>query len=339
MTSNPGVLSIKEKHRNSLLKKLAAAYNQLNSALNQSEIPAIEEQIQQLEEKIKTVESEINSLKQASADESPVMQSQFYRSSFNNWEDNLHRIDFSKVTRKLGEICQRFEDQEGAALFLLQNSQAMGGKWGVKTIKNRLQELGTWYPPLEFVFSQHQTVNPTDFLCAVAQKFDGQMSQDPEPQIIIDLIKKIYGALCGGHVLLIQIEIPYLDAKSTFLDWFVHQFWCPLVRQLPMIGTTSPLVKVFAVITVRGNVDKACLPEALCCPKQQFHSEKVLKMPLQKWTEADIRNWLVKFSRLMSVGHTRLQIEQIAQSIYRVSNGRPINVYHELMKTMTDKVS
>jgi inactive STAND/Effector-associated domain 9 len=340
MASNPEVLSIKEKYRNNLLKQLAAAYEQLSSTRNKADIPAIEEQVQQLAEKIKTVESEIDASKRASADENQILQRQVYRDSFNNWEDNLHRIDFSKVTKNLG-ICQQMEDQEGAALFLLENSQTMGGKWGVKKIRHRLQELGTWYPPLEFVFSQHQTVNPTDFLCAVAQKFDGQMSQAPEPQIIIDLIKKIYSALCGGHVLLIQIEIPYLDAKSTFLDWFIHQFWCPLVRQLPMIGRTSPLVKIFAVITVRGKVDKVCLPEAWCCPRQQFHSEKVLKLPLQKWTEADIRNWLVKFSGLMSpaVGLTRPEIEQLAQSIYQVSAGRPIDVYHELMKTMTDKVS
>jgi hypothetical protein len=180
-----------------------------------------------------------------------------------------------------------------------------------------------------------------DFLYAVAQRFDVQMSQNPEPQIVTELIKKIYGSLCGGNVFLIQIEIPYLDAKSTFLDWFVHQFWRPLVRQLPMVRITSPLVKVFAVITVRGNVDKACLPEDLCCPKQQFHSEKVSKLPLQKWTEEDICNWLVKFSGLMSLakGLTHPEIEQIARAIYQVSNGRPIDVYHELMKTMTHKVS
>ena len=295
---------------------------------------AMDEVAQQVDDLAK----QVNDLKAqlAAEDESSVMRSQVYRGSFNNWEDNLHRIDFSKVTKNLGNICQRLEDQEGAALFLLQNSHAMGGKWGVRTIRDRLQELGTWYPPLEFVFLQHKPVNPTDFLFAVAQKFDGQMSQDPEPQIITDLIKKIYGALCGGYVFLIQIEIPYLDAKSTFLDWFVHQFWCPLVRQLPMVKDTSPLVKVFAVITVRGTIDKACLPEALCCPTQQFHSEKVLKLPLQKWTEVDIRNWLVKFSGLMSpaVGRTRPEIEQIARSIYQASKGQPNHAYDELMKTI-----
>jgi uncharacterized protein YoxC len=253
----------------------------------------------------------------AVGDESPVVQRQVYRNAGNHWEDNLHRIDFAKVTKNVGEICQQLENQEGAALFLLQNSQAMGGKWGVRTIKDRLQDLGTWYPPLEFAFSPHQTVNSRDFLCAVAQKFNGSMDYDTESKLVTELIKKIYGALCGGQVFLIQIEIPYLDAKSTFLEWFVDQFWCPLVRQLPLVGETSPLVKVFAVITVRGTVHKACLPEHLCCPKRQFHSEKVLNLPLQKWTEAEIRNWLVRFSGLMSpaVGMTRPEVDQMAQSV------------------------
>jgi inactive STAND len=342
MDFNEVKILAKKKESELLTKQWEAVY--AKATLNSAEKPLLVEQANQLEEQINVLTNEIDELRKVSAsvDKNPVLQSQAYRGSCNNWEDNLYRIDFAKVAKDLGKICGQLEDQEGAALFLLQNSQAMGGKWGVQTIRNRLQGLGTWYPPLEFVFSQHQTVNPMDFLCALAQKFDSQIGQSHETRIISDLIEKIYGALCGGHVFLIQIEIPYLDAKSTFLDWFIHQFWHPLVRQLPLACETSPLVKIFAVITVRGAVDKACLPDHLCCPKQKFDQEKVLKLPLQKWTEADIRNWLVKFSGLMSpaaAGLTRTEVENIAQSIHRVSDGRPIDVYHELMNTMTAKVS
>jgi hypothetical protein len=264
-----------------------------------------------------------------------------YRQSSSHWEDNLYRINFSSVKTQLRNICQQIEDQEGAALFLLKNSQAMGGKWSLKLIEQSLQALGTWYPPLEFGFLQHQIANPADFLSAVAKRFDAQISENSETQTVTELIRKIYGALPAGHVFLIQIEIPYLDAKSTFLNWFIRQFWCPLVRELPVVSTISPQVKVFAVLKVRGTVDDACLQENLCCPQEQFDCERALELLLQPWTEVEIRNWLVQHSGLMSlaIGLTRPEVERIARTIYQVSQGRPIDVYHELMNTMSSKVS
>jgi len=333
MDSKQEILLIKEKYRAGLVKQYAGAYDDLNTNLDQSQRPVIEERIRQVAAKIKEVEEEIRALKLASADESQVLQSQVYRESFNSWEDNLHRIDFSKVNKSLRSIYDRLDGKSGSALFLLQNSNAMGGKWGIKAIRDRLQDLGKdWYPPLEYAFPLHRSIHQADFLSEVAQKFNYQMSGDTEQKIITDLIEKIYGALYGGQVFLIQIEIPQLDAKSTFLDWFVNQFWCPLVRRLPTVSQTSPLVKIFAVVTVRGSVNKTCLSDELICPNRQFDGEKILNLPLQKWTEADICNWLVSFSGLMSpaIGMTKPEVENMARSIYQVSEGRPSDVYHEL---------
>jgi hypothetical protein len=334
-------IAIKEKYRSQLMEQYAAAYRQLNKELNESQKPKIQENIEELEKDIEKVEAEIRALKSGLADGQQDRQSKQYREVFNSWDDNLHRIDFSKVNKGLGTVCDSLEVEAGAALFLLQNSHAMGGRWGVKSIKNRLQELGDWYPPLEFVFAQHQIIHQDDFLNEVAQRFNYSMSQSNEQKVITDLIEKIYGALRGGQVFLIQVEIPHLDANSTFLEWFVNQFWCPLVRQLPRAKQTAPLLKIFAVLTVRGAVHKTCLPEKMLCPKRQLDDEKIVNLPLQTWTETDIRNWLIRFSGLMSSdsGMTRLEIENIARTIHQVSNGRPIDVYHELMNTMTLKVS
>jgi inactive STAND/Effector-associated domain 9 len=336
------IFSVKQKYRELLLQQYAAAYDQLSSTIDKSEHPVINAKIQQLEDKIKIVEGEITALQNTSSNVDVRIKSKVYRESFDSWEDNLYRIDFSKTTTSLNKVCQEIEYKEGAALFLLKNSTSMGGKWCIKKIVKHLQSIGNWDPPVEFSFSSRPNINHIDFLYDIANKFDVKIDQDNEQQIINELIKKIYLALIGGgNIFMIQVDIPYLDAKSTFLDWFVNHFWCPLIQHIPLISQKSPLVKIFAVITVRGAVEKQCLPEILLCKKPPFAGDKILEIPLQKWTEQDICNWLINFSGLMlpAVGMTRSNIESMAKSIYQITRGQPIHVYGELMNTMTSKVS
>jgi hypothetical protein len=339
---NQSILSVKQKYREFLLKQYAAAYNQRSSTLDQSQHPIIDGTIQRLQNEIEMIESEIKILQDNFSNIDVGIKSKVYRGSFDSWEDNLHRIDFSKATKSLNTVCQRIEDKEGAALFLLKNSTAMGGKWCVKKIVNHLQNIGNWYPPIEFSFSPRPVINHTDFLYDIANKFGVQIDQSNEQQIINELIDKIYLALMGGgNIFMIQVDIPCLDAKSTFLDWFVNHFWNPLIQHMPRISQQSPLVKIFAVITVRGTVAKQCLPEILICKNPSFTGDKILEISLQKWTEKDICQWLISFSGLMlpAVGMTRSDIESMAQSIHQVTGGQPLHVYGELMNTMTSKVS
>jgi inactive STAND len=335
-------ISAKRKYREILLQQYAAAYEELSSNLDQSQHPVINAKIQLLEKKILEVDNEIKYIECNSPNTDAVKKSKIYRESFADWEQNLHRIDFSKVNRNLAAICTEIEDSEGAALFLLKNSNVMGGKWCVQKIIKHVQDLGNWYPPIEFSFSSRPTISHTDFLYDAANKFEIKIDQVPEQQIINNLIDKIYLVLTGGgNIFMIQIDIPYLDANSTFLDWFVNCFWCPLVKQMPFASGKSPLVKIFAVITVRGAVHKQCLPDTLVCKKPPFANDRILEMPLQKWEEKDICKWLIKFSGLMlpAVGMSILEVELMAKTIYQVTEGRPIDVYDELMNTMTSKVN
>ncbi len=335
-------ISAKRKYRENLFRQYAAAYEGLGSSLDQSQHPVFNEKIQLLEKKIREVDNEIKYLECNSPNTDAVKKSKIYRELFADWEQNLHRIDFFKVNRNLTTICTEIEDSEGAALFLLKNSNAMGGKWCVQKIIKHIQNLGNWYPLIEFSFSNRPTISHTDFLYDAAKTFEVKIDQVPEQQIINNLIDKIYLALTGGgNIFMMQISIPYLDANSTFLDWFVNCFWCPLIQRMPMASNKSPLVKIFAVITVRGAVHKQCLPDTLLCNKPPFAKDKILEMPLQKWEEKDIFKWLIKFSGLMlpAVGMSVLEVELMAKTIYQVTEGRPSDVYDELMNAMTSKVS
>jgi inactive STAND/Effector-associated domain 9 len=341
MNFNQVKIDQKQKRLNLLIKQYESACRKLNKNNNDYEAPKIEEAIKDLENEIENIQKEINFLSDKSILNDENRQSMEKRDLSKKWEDDLHKIDFSKASKSLDTICSNVENQEGAALFFLHDTNTMGGKWCIKKIQDRLQQVGNWYPPMIFVFPAKPIINHLDFLYGMACKFNISTEQISESQLIHNLINKIYTALRGGHVFLIHIEIPSINDKSKFLDWFVNHFWCPLVQKLPAMSVESPLVKIFAVISIRGAINKKHLPMDIFCQKQQFDQEKFLELTLQNWTEVDIRNWLIKFSGLMSppLEMNRQDICDMAASIHQVAGGIPRQVYDELMREMDSKIS
>lgn len=231
-------------------------------------------------------------------------------------------------------VFKPFEEQRGAALFLLQQSRSMHGDLCIQHIKSVLQSLGTWTPPIEFEFLPYRPTNPSDFLNDLAGKFEIKSAVgSPTPT---EITEGICQSLQNGNVLLIQLGIYSINLGDNFLTWFIQQFWEQLINQLERLDQERPLIRVVSVISVGNIVPRECLPEALCCTLQRFDARKLLELPLQKWTEKEICLWLLKFSNL---GLGRSEIEMMAKNIYRVSQGRPSEVYGELMQVMTQKVS
>jgi hypothetical protein len=341
MDFNQLKLNQKQKRLTILIEQYQCACDELNVDKNKFQAPIIREQIKQLENEIENIQQEINDLRDQSILNEEDRNSVEKRNLSKKWEDELHKIDFSKASKSLDSICAKLENQEGAALFFLQDSNTMGGKWCIKKIQDRLQQLGNWYPPVIFVFPARPIINHLEFLYGMAREFNISTEQTSESQLIYGLINKIYTALRGGHVLFIHVEIPSINDKTKFLDWFVNCFWCPLVQKMPMMSIESPLVRIFAVISIRGAIDKKHLPMDLFCQKKLFDQEKITELTLQNWTEVDIRNWLIKFSGLMSppIEMKRQEVCDMAQSIHQVAGGTPRQVYDELMREMDSKIS
>ena len=334
MLFNQTVFDAKTKYRETLAKKLAAAYNQLSEAVDAVAKVSINEQIKSLDDEFKSIDTEVEELEKIQ-----LGSNRFYGNAHRVWESNIHKIDFAKSKKIFDSVLGRLKNQEGAALFLIQNSHSMGGKWCVRNLWNRLQEAGTCHPPMEFKISHYQKGISTTFLNQIAERLGVQPNLENTQQYVDEIVRSICDSLHGGQVLLFQVEIPCLDQKDNFLSWFINDFWSLLIRQLSLVSLEHPQIKVFGVVAVRGSVSKTCLPETLCCKPQQFSSDKALELPLQNWTDTEIKNWLISFSGLMSsMGRSRSEVEQIARSVHQISKGRPIDVYHELMEAMSLKV-
>jgi inactive STAND/Effector-associated domain 9 len=333
---NQNLISIKKKRLNSLVKQYEAAYNQLSSTLNATDTVIINNQIKDLETEINKLESEIDNLKLRSHQ---IDSSKFHSQYLRNWKEKFPEIDFEKTNQILESTFKKFKNQEGAALFLLQNSSSMGGNLCIKNIKSKLQGMGSWYPPHKYEFSSLQEANIIGFLNSLAQSFPVQHC-DNIPTYTDEIINKIYASLSSGDIFLIEIDIRDLNSQHIVLDWFVQQFWCKLLGRLPEISQKKRFIRFVAVLSIRGSIPKDLLSD-LCCKSNKFDSKKFLDLPLKKWTDKEIKNWLFNFSGLGAppIGVTPQQIERMAENIYLDANkGEPYGVYNKLIAEMSEVV-
>jgi hypothetical protein len=332
MSSNEELISAKENYLQTLTNQYKALYQQLSGNLSEADKVSIKEQIDHKQEEIQKVSAEIDALRQTGAPGNKA-----YRAYSLQWEEHFPKINFSRSKKIIDDVFKPFEDQRGAALFLLQQNRSMRGDLCIQHIKSVLQSLGTWQAPATFEFMPHRPTNPSDFLKSLASRFEIQsIAEDPT---LMEVIRGICQSLQSGNVLLIQVEVYCVDPRDNFLVWFIQQFWQPLINEVAVLDQERPLIRVVSVISVGNIVPRECLPAELCCTTKKFHPQKLLELPLQKWTEKEICTWLFKFSNLTAVGLKRSDIETMAKNIYLVSEGRPSEVYSELMHVMTQKVS
>ena len=335
--------SINESLIDSKKKCLKLLYNRYNSAneqwattLNESDKPSIQVTINRLETEIKQVEGEIDSLKLGLHQ---IDSSKLYSQYLRNWKEKFPAIDFEKTNQILESTFKKFKNKEGAALFLLQNSRSRGGDLCIKNMKSKLQGIGTWYPPHKYEFSSLREANIICFLNSLAQAFPVQHC-DNISTYTDEIINKIYASLSGGHIFLIEIDICDLSSQYAVLGWFVQEFWCKLLGRLPAISQNNPCIRFVAVLSIHDSIPKDLLSD-LCCKNNKFDSKKLLELPLKKWTNEEIKNWLFNFSGLTapSIGVTPQEIERMAENIHRRTKGEPYRVYNELIDDMSKLVS
>ncbi|NET60202.1 MAG: hypothetical protein F6K47_29895 [Symploca sp. SIO2E6] len=160
-----------------------------------------------------------------------------------------------------------------------------------------------------------------------------------------NIIEKICNSLYCGQILFIYVELYSPDVEDTFLVWFIKQLWNPLIsRLLEQLSNQDPSIRVLAVIAVDGQVPEDCLPQDLYCGcrPEDFDSTKILEIPLETWTEEEIRNWLFNFSGLTDpkIGLSISEINRMAKSIFAASyGGLPARVYDELKKQLKDVIN
>jgi hypothetical protein len=329
------IIQTKEAHLQVLAKKYQAAYAQKAKALNETAQVSLDQEIAQLESEMQKTQDEIDELRKPQQSRNVN-----YRKEFVDWEEDLHKIDYSKVESSLNQVFKSLKTQEGSALFLLRKSRSMGGKWCIQKVKRRIQEdLGTLVAPCEIGFTASQQASSVAFLSRLAERYSVDIQPTPSnlSSCTHAIADHIIGSLTSGNIFLAEINLYTLNPQDSFLEWFVKDFWLSLVGRLPAISRQKKKVRLIAILAVRDSIPKACLPSAICCKKANFDGGKILELPLQKWKKEEICDWLFNFSGLTAqstpLGDT--EIDAMAQNIHAVTNGIPHDVYHELMDAMT----
>lgn len=340
MEVNEILVQQKQAYQNKLLKKYQAAYAQMSRTLSETEKVDLVEEIKQLESLIQATQKEINELRapQRSTSEN-------YRQVSRTWEEELHKINYSKVESALNTVFKPLKRREGSALFFIRKSQDMGGKWCVQKIKHHIQsDLGSGLVPRSIGFSSFQNADAVGVLSRLAERYTIDIPVEPNnlKGCTQAIIKRILDSLESGQIFLLEIQLYRLQPHDSFLKWFVNDFWMPLVSQLPAISSQKRNIRLMAVLTVQGGtVSKGCLSSDLCCNKRNFNGSKIFELTLQRWTEPEICDWLFDFSGLTTQVErlNDAQIEQMAENIYHVTGGIPNKIYHELMNAMTQCAS
>ena len=321
------LIEIKQNYLDVLHKKIAAEFETMASATGADKV-SCQKTIDGLEREIKKLESELELELESERLKSSAKS---YNEAFKKWEENFYKINFKQAGKILGDILSRFEDKEGAVFFLLQNSQTMGGKWCINKLEKFLQGEGVWNRPYRVGFSSWEQPSPEDFL----KRLGGELGvEEPSAQTIID---KIFKSLQSGSIVFLELTLFTASTDDNLLDWFFKYFWVPLVAKLSDVCQEHPLVKFVAVVAVNDSVSENCLAPELYCTEQSFSSNKVLNLPLQEWTEAEIKTWLLRYSELNApnVGRTPQEMGKMAKSVYRVTKGVPLEVYSVLMEELT----
>ncbi len=239
--------------------------------------------------------------------------------SYLHIEETLCRTDFKQAIQTFQDIMEEFGDKGGAALFLLQNSYAMGARWLVRRLDGILKE--NFYPiyPIQIGFASGMDQSELGVLQGLAKYFSVQNKADIE-QYMNDIITQICTSIVTRKVIFIELSAwNRLKPQDKMLSWFVQKFWARLVDTLYTTIAQNDLRNIHLIIVMVSETEMPIhVLTPHLCHAHAFASEKILALPLETWSLADIQGWLAKCSPKIMPGH---EIDDAAQRIYAMSNG------------------
>lgn len=171
---------------------------------------------------------------------------------------------------------------------------------------------------------------------ALLERFAGYLNYQAESTLtnkkyIEKIITKICQSLQTGSIIFIEInKWDILESQEKLIPWFVDEFWIPLIQQCQITTQQKELrrVKFIAVIDSESQLSSKCTNLPYYCCQNNFDSKKMLRLPLNFWTQLDIQEWLDCYSGLQKPAS---EIDLIAKQIYnKTMNGVPSMVCEAL---------
>ncbi|MEH2032200.1 MAG: hypothetical protein V7K67_21550 [Nostoc sp.] len=304
-----------------LLKEQEACSNQYRSEIDEAQRVRLKRKLEDLDKKIDDLEHQLYS-NDLNADANR---------RFRALEDKLPKIDFKKQISIVKNILEQFTE-DGAALFLINDSLNMAGDLFRLEFKKMLEEETTDLKHYEIAFSIGRRLDEIGFLQGLGGHLGiDEIENEREYSTVID---KIFGFIENGSIVFIELrKINLLSNREDFFSWLVNNFGKTLVEKLPLICHFKDIEQVKFIFLAMSDTDicKEYAKLSCFCTEVEFDKYKILEIPLKEWTEKDIRDWLTKHSGLSKEINTA-----IAKDVYESSRGgTPKNIRDALMSTLS----
>ena len=302
-----------------LERQWQAANGQLNATTNAAERELHKQQLKNLDSQIEEAEAELKQCDLRSSN--PIIRSTTFYSK-------MPEIDFREVHEVLDDFVIRAKADCAASLFLIQESQALGGRWCLDILRQKIG--GSYHETIGFAFSERKDES------AILQKLAGRLGVEPSAgDLAGEVISKLCKRIAIGTSTLIEIgNWEYFCENEKALNWFVGDFWPRLVKAFHACKRRN--AKLVTVLIAETPIAESLLTPHACAPPD-FNPEKLRPLPLRNWTQEEIEQWLMSGILPWSEDVTEKMIADEARLIYQASRrGEPDRVYEQLSKRFSN---
>lgn len=302
-----------------LEKKFLAVSNQLSSTLNAGDKIPLQKQLELIEAEIEETEQALTTLD---------AQSQNANRQYLDFEDKIHRLDYSEVRTLLDGTVKQSRKEGSLGLFLLHNGNALGGRWCLDLIRKELKEATNDFKHFEIGFIKQDKLDEFVMLDRLAGKLNIEAVTHDAEAYAKEVIRKICGSLQLGSVVLIEVhQWDYFAQQQQMLTWFVEKFWLQLVCEFKA-SQTHRNVKVMAVLVADSTIPDNCW-QVHCCGENDVASEKLALLPLRHWKRDEVEDWISNYG---GVNWNEQKLTQMTDLIFNASSGGfPSLIYQALI--------
>lgn len=247
-----------------------------------------------------------------------------------NFEQNLSEIDFKQARKKINQFIENLREEgiKENTLFLLQDSFSMKGDILIEEIREKLNRKTNDFKHLKCEFvSTAGCLDKIGVLLKLSEYLNIEPVQDinigkveAEREYLNRIIETIYRSIQGGSIVFFEFrKWDALVSPEETSEWFIKQFWIPLIKQLEEVTRTYRQVRLICLIVAEAKLSSQCVN--ILAPTPTGSNVKTIKIPLGKWKINDIKFWLESY-----LGYTDCESNNTAKHIHKVTKGTPLEV-------------
>jgi hypothetical protein len=265
-----------------LLQDLNVANDWLMSANDPVERKRLKRKIDDLEREIKQEDEKLRS------------SSRRLRHLDSDWKDRLPEIDYQKARKIAGLVHEKhFNRNFGAVAFLIENSDEMEGELCVQLLKQKFKINWSTLKHHRLEFHDEAQINAAALIAGLKRWLGMDNPNEPPEREIAMINRELCGQLRNSSVIFVELCFgETLTHCRDFLRWALTGFWAPLVAEAEKVADRYYPIHTILVIRSAGKVFQADQAQTFRRFDKDFGPHKLLELPLQHWTEAEIETWL-----------------------------------------------